>query len=288
MTGVTDRPDLIPYRLGYVVIGVEDVGAAADWWSRYAQLEVSERSDGRIHLRGGTDHHWIVLERSTGRTGVRRLAFELTEGDDLDRYAKRLAEEGVPAERHEGEWTGPALRFLDPNGYAVELFAGMGNVPVPPAVPWVPPRDLLHAVVGVEDLGASVDFWHRVIGLRESDRVIGKTVFLRCGIGWHHVLVLGAGRSAPPFLDHVCFQMRDIDDLMKVRARFLEDKQPLDRDLLRHPTSGSMGFYAKAVPAPTTVEFCIEHAMITDPRHRPRALTPGRWTSNVWLPPVNS
>jgi len=280
--------DLIPYRLGYVVIGVEDVGAAADWWARYAQLEVSERQDDRAHLRGGTDHHWIVLERRTDRTGLRRLAFEVGEPDDLDRYEKRLAEEGVQTERFDGEWTGPTLRFCDPNGYSIELFTGMGNVPVPPTVPWVPPRELLHAVVGVADLEVSFDFWHRVMGLRESDRVIGKTIFLRCGIGWHHALVIGAGRGAPPFLDHICFQMNGIDDLMKVRARFLEDRQELDRDVLRHPTSGSMGFYAKAIPAPTTVEFCIEHAKITDPDYRPRALTPGRWTSNVWLPPLGS
>jgi 2,3-dihydroxy-p-cumate/2,3-dihydroxybenzoate 3,4-dioxygenase len=284
---MTDSP-LIPYRLGYVVIGVEDLEAAAGWWARYAQLEVSERDGGRIHLRGGTDHHWIVLEQAPGATGVRRLAFEVAEPGDLGRYEKRLAEEGVRAEQVAGEWTGPAIRFSDPNGYEVELFTGMGNVPVTPTVPWVPPRDLLHAVVGVADLDASFDFWHRVMGLRESDRVLGKTVFLRCGIGWHHALVLGAGRGKPPFLDHVCFQMGGIDELMKVRARFLEDKQELDRDLLRHPTSGSMGFYAKAVPAPTTVEFCIEHAKITDPAYRPRALTPGRWTSNVWLPPAGS
>ncbi|HEY1701321.1 MAG TPA: VOC family protein [Trebonia sp.] len=280
--------DLIPHRLGYVTIGVEDLGAAEAWWTRYAQLEVSERAEGRVHLRGGTDHHWIVLEQTAERTGVRQLAFEVTEPDDLERYEKLLAAEGVATERSEGEWTGPAIRFCDPNGYAIELFAGMGNVPVTPTVPWVPPRELLHAVVSVADLDKSYDFWHRIMGLRESDRVIGKTIFLRCGINWHHALVIGAGRGNPPFLDHVCFQMNDIDDLMRVRARFIEDKLEFDRDLLRHPTSGSMGFYTKAIPSPTTVEFCIGHARITDPDYRPRALTPGRWTSNVWLPPAGS
>jgi catechol 2,3-dioxygenase-like lactoylglutathione lyase family enzyme len=280
--------DLIPYRLGYVVIGVEDVGAATDWWTRYAHLEVSEREEGRVHLRGGTDHHWIVLEKAEGRTGVRRLAFEVGESDDLQRFAKKLKTEGISTERIMAHWTGPGILLHDPDGYEIELFTGMGNVPVPPTVPWVPPRELLHAVVGVSDLEKSFDFWHRVMGLRESDRVLGKTIFLRCGIGWHHALVLGGGRGKPPHLDHVCFQMRDIDELMKVRARFLEDKQEIDRDLLRHPTSGSMGFYAKAIPSPTTVEFCIEHARITDPDYRPRALTPGRWTSNVWLPPTGS
>ena len=79
----------------------------------------------------------------------------------------------------------------------------------------------------------------------------------------------------------------DIDDLMRVRQNFIEEQEPLARDLLRHPTSGSMGFYGKSIPSPTVVEFCIEHARITDPNHRPRAMTPARWASNVWLPPVD-
>lgn len=278
-------PHLAPYRLGYVVIAVEDLAAATAWWSRYVNLEVSETAEGGIHLRGGTDHHWIVLEQATTRTGVQRMAFEIEHAEDLDAFGRRLADEGVEVEDVPGEWTGPGIRFTDPDGYAIELFAGMGHVPVTPTTPWVPPRELLHAVVAVSDLERSVDFYKRILGMAESDRVIGKTVFLRGKIGWHHALVLGAGRGEPPLLDHVCVQMDTIDDLMRVRARFLEDGQPLARDLLRHPTSDSMGFYAQANPAPTTVEFCIGHARITDPNHRPRALTPGRWTSNIWLPP---
>lgn len=284
---MSSTTDLAPFRLGYVTIGVADVAAATAWWSRYVNLEVSESSDDRVHLRGGTDHHWIVLEKAE-TPGIRKMAFELTAPEDLEVFGKRLADEGVKFEEIPGEWTGPGIRFADPDGYELELFTAMGNVPVPPTTPWVPPKDLLHAVVAVNDLERSIDFYKRVLGMRESDRVIGKTVFLRGAIGWHHALVLGAGRGAPPLLDHVCVQMSDLDDLMKVRARFLEDSQPLDRDLLRHPTSGSMGFYAKADPAPTTVEFCIGHAKITDPDYRPRALTPGRWTSNVWLPPAGS
>src|SRR5690606_26299150 len=82
--------------------------------------------------------------------------------------------------------------------------------------------------------------------------------------------------------------LENIDDLMRVRQNFIEHNQPLDRDLLRHPTSGSMGFYAKAHPEPSTVEFCIEHQKITDPNHRPRAMARARWASNVWLPPVRA
>lgn len=275
---------LIPWRLGYVTIGVPDLDEAVAFWTRFGGLAVSERSGDTVHLRGGTDHHWVVLSR-TDTPGVRRLAFELGAYDDLERYAERLAEEKIEFTRHEGEWSGPSIRCHDPSGYEVELVTGLGHVPMPPSGGWFAPKELLHAVVAVADLDASFDFYHRVLGFRESDRVIGKTIFLRGGIGYHHALVIGAGRGAPPLLDHVCFLMPDLDDLMRARATHLEYGNDLDRDVLRHPTSGSMGFYAKAVPSPTTVEFCVDHMRITDPDYRPRALTPGRWTSNVWLPP---
>jgi catechol 2,3-dioxygenase-like lactoylglutathione lyase family enzyme len=214
------------------------------------------------------------------------MAFEVEKREDLDAFRDRLKEEGVDVTEHVGEWTGDALRFTDPNGYEVELFDAMGNVGIEPTRPWVNPSALLHTVVGVSDLDESFDFWTRVLGFRESDRVLGRTVFLRTGNGFHHALVIGVGRGEPPFLDHVAFHCRDIDDLMRIRQLFVERDMPMGRDVLRHPTSGSMGFYAKGIPGPDSVEFCIEHARITDPGYRPRTMAPGRWTSNVWVPPA--
>ena len=282
---------LIPWRLGYVALDVDDLSAAVRWWTKFGQLEVSEQSANSVSLRGGTDHHWLMLHRTEGTPGVRRMAFEVRDRGDLDAYRDRLKNEGVAVTDHPGDRTGDAIRFSDPDGYSIELFADMGNIGIEPTTPWINPTELLHAVVAVSDLNASVDFYGRVLGLLESDQVLGKTVFLRAGNGFHHALVLAVGRGAPPLLDHVALHLRDVDDLMRVRQNLIEnaDGEPFDRDLLRHPTSGSMGFYAKGPGGvPLSVEFCIEHGKITDPDHRPRAMAPGRWTSNVWRPPVDA
>ncbi|MFC7493007.1 MULTISPECIES: VOC family protein [unclassified Nocardioides] len=283
----TTDENLIPWRLGYVALNVPDLDEAVEAWTRLGMLEVSETSEGTVHLRGGTDHHWVVLHESDGEPGLRRMAFEVQRREHLDAYRERLKNEGIQVTDHDGEWTGNAIRFQDPNGYEVELFDALGNVGITPTRPWVPPTQLLHAVVAVHDIEESFDFYGRVLGLLESDRVLGKTIFLRAANQFHHSLVLGGGRGTPPFLDHVAFHFADIDDLMRVRQNFLAREIPLDRDLLRHPTSGSMGFYAKGLPGPSTVEFCIDHAKITDPDYRPRSMAPGRWTSNVWVPPVD-
>lgn len=288
MTNAVDSNDeLIPWRVGYVALDVADLEEATKAWTTLAMLEVSERSDDVVHLRGGTDHHWVVLHKSAGTPGIRKLAFEVQKRPDLDAYRHRLKTEGIDVTDHAGEWTGDAIRFQDPNGYEIELFDAMGNTGIAPTKPWINPTNLLHAVVAVFDLEKSFDFYSRVLGLLESDRVLGKTVFLRAANQFHHSLVLGAGRGEPPLLDHVALLMDSIDDLMRVRQNFLERKVPFSRDLLRHPTSGSMGFYANGLPGPSTVEFCIDHGKITDPNHRPRSMAPGRWTSNVWLPPVD-
>lgn len=278
---------LIPWRLGYVALDVPDLDEAVKAWTTLGMLEVSETSEDTVHLRGGTDHHWIVLHKTDGEPGLRRMAFEVQRREDLAAYREKLKAEGIEVTDHDGEWTGDAIRFQDPNGYEVELFDALGNVGVLPTTPWIPPAALLHAVVAVANLDESFDFYTRVLGLLESDRVLGKTVFLRTANQYHHALVLGFGRGEPPFLDHVAFHFEDIDDLMRVRQNFLSREVPLDRDLLRHPTSGSMGFYAKGLPGPSTVEFCMDHIKITDPDYRPRSMAPGRWTSNVWVPPAD-
>ncbi|ALL79252.1 hypothetical protein AD006_28375 (plasmid) [Pseudonocardia sp. EC080610-09] len=290
MTDTAQR-HLVPWRLGYVALDVADLSAAARWWTRFGQLEIADQTDDTIYLRGGTDHHWLILHRATGTPGVRRMAFEVHTRSDLETYRDRLKNEGVEIAEHPGDRTGDAIRFADPDGYEIELFADMGNVGVEPTAPWINPTELLHAVVAVSDLDASVDFYGRVLGLLESDRVLGRTVFLRAGNGFHHALVLGFGRGAPPLLDHVALHLNDVDDLMRVRQNLIEntDGEPFDRDMLRHPTSGSMGFYAAGPgEVPLSVEFCIDHGKITDPDHRPRAMAPGRWTSNVWRPPVDT
>lgn len=284
MTLATD--DLLPWGLGYVVLDVEDLDQAVRWWTVFAMLEENGRTEDTVYLRGGTAHHWIVLRRTTGKPGIGRMAFELKEPGDLDRYRALLDAEGVPFTEHEGDFTGDAIRFQDPNGYEVELFTRMGDMGVPVTKPWIKPVTMLHAVVAVADLDKSYDFYHRMLGFRESDRVIGKTIFLRGSNNYHHSLVIGAGRGEPPLLDHIAFLYDNIDDLMRVRQNYLEEGQPIARDVLRHPTSGSMGFYGAAEPAPLMVEYCIDHARITDPDYRPRQLPVGRWTSNVWLPPV--
>lgn len=286
ITEPTASTELQPWRLGYVTLEVEDLDAATEWWTTYAMLELSKRTDHAVYLRGGTDHHWIVLRHDGVTPGVRRIAFEVEKRTDLDAFRDHLKGEGVQVTDHAGDFTGDALRFADPDGYEIELFAGMGNMGILPTKPWINPADLLHAVVAVSDLDRSFDFYSRVLGFQESDRVMDKTVFLRAGNQFHHALVIGAGRGAPPLLDHVAMHFADIDDLMRVRQNFIERDEPFDRDLLRHPTSGSMGFYGKAHPAPSTVEFCIDHMKITDPDHRPRTMAKSRWASNVWRPPV--
>lgn len=284
-TNTTDT--LIPWRLGYVALDVPDLDEATRAWTTLGMLEVSERSEDTVHLRGGTDHHWIVLHKTDGAPGLRRIAFEVQRREDLAVYRDRLKAEGIQVTDHEGSWTGDAIRCTDPNGYEVELFDAMGNVGITPTRPWVNPSHLLHAVVGVANLDQSFDFYTRVLGLLESDRVLGRTVFLRTGNQYHHALVIGVGRGEPPFLDHVALHCEDIDDLMRIRQNFIERGVPFGRDLLRHPTSGSMGFYAAGLPGPSTVEFCIDHGKITDPDYRPRTMAPGRWTSNVWVPPAD-
>ncbi|MDN5895588.1 MAG: VOC family protein [Nocardioides sp.] len=285
MTNADEK--LTPWRLGYVALNVPDLEEAVKAWTTLGMLEVSETSQDTVHLRGGTDHHWLVLHKSDGKPGMRRMAFEVQRREDLAAYRELLKAEGIQVTDHEGEWTGEAIRFQDPNGYEVELFDAMGNIGITPTKPWINPAELLHAVVAVADLDASFDFYTRVIGLLESDRVLGKTVFLRTANQFHHSLVLGCGRGEPPLLDHVALHFNDIDELMRGRQNFIARDIPLDRDLLRHPTSGSMGFYGKGLPGPSTVEFCIDHDKITDPDHRPRSMAPGRWTSNVWVPPVD-
>ena len=55
---------LCPMRLGYVHLKVKNLDASLAFWTGAVPLEVSARQGAKVYLRGGLQHHWIVLEES--------------------------------------------------------------------------------------------------------------------------------------------------------------------------------------------------------------------------------
>lgn len=269
-------------RLGYVAMRVEDVERSVDFWTQVVQLEVSDRQDGRVYLRGGMQHHWIVLEPADGAPGLARLGVEAASRDELDAMERRLVDAGVEVESGDGYADGYVdrfVRFNDPAGNPIELYHDMVTMAVPPKPVNVDLWDVQHVVLGQTDVKAAEEFYADFLGMRVSDRMGRRVTFMHFRNGWHHGIGLGAtGRAG---LNHICFQPPDLDNTMRARARVMHAKIPITRDLLKHGPSGSVGFYCQGPD--TVVEFSFGARRFgEDEAFKPRLLPTNRETGDVY------
>lgn len=285
MSAQTDRPQVLrPWRFGYVVVQVPDVEATIGLLTRYFQVEPDVLPDGRRCVRGATDSHWVVLEEGP-RKHLVRLAFEVADRADLDAFAKRLSDRGVPtavgSDRAAG--IGDYVRFDDPDGNPIELYHSMTQMPLPAPRRSIQATNLLHTVLLVPDVPASFAFYSELLGFRASDWVEDSAVFMHIANGFHHSLAL-IRSSDDHGLDHICFLMNSLDDVMRLRARSMTDGIDARADVKRHAPSGSVSYYITDSTSGLVLEACWDHLRIQDSDHHQARVLPKRpETGNVWL-----
>ncbi|ANX02961.1 VOC family protein [Immundisolibacter cernigliae] len=274
---------LCPTRLGYVHLRVKNLDESLAFWTRAVPLEVSARLGGRVYLRGGLQHHWIVLEQSAD-PGLERVALEVETRAELDAFEARLKALGVAFEAGDGldtERVDRYLRFADPAGNPLELYCDMVAMPTPPTPRAVQLLDIQHVVLAAGDPSRATAFYRDVLGMRESDWVERDVCFLHMKNGWHHGIGVGGFGGAASGLNHVCFQPPGLDDVMRARATVRKLGYPITMDLLRHAPSTSVGFYFAGPDTVAEMSFGARH-FTEDAPPRPRLLARGLDTIDVW------
>jgi len=274
---------LCPQRLGYVHLRVKNLDESLAFWTRAVPLEVSARLGERVYLRGGMQHHWIVLEQAAD-PGLERVALEVESRSELDAFEARLGALGVAVQAGDGLETDRVeryLRFADPAGNPLELYCDMVTMPTPPTQRTVQLLDIQHVVLGASDVRASAAFYRDVVGLRESDWVERDVCFLHMKNGWHHGIGVGGLGGSGSGLNHVCFQPPGLDDVMRARAIVRKLGYPITMDLLRHAPSTSVGFYFAGPDTVAEMSFGARQ-FAEDAPPKPRVLARGLDTLDMW------
>jgi catechol 2,3-dioxygenase-like lactoylglutathione lyase family enzyme len=204
-------------------------------------LVTSERSDTALYSRG-TDSEPFIHVAELGDPGYRGVAFDASSAEDLAAAAQM---EGASAiEDLGGPGGGKRVRFVDPDGFPVEVVHGrdaLEPLPVrstgphnrgaertrlgePLRFPHGPAqvKRIGHAVVRVSDFRRSEAWYKSRFGFVSSDEVyLGEpdqviTAFMRCDRGseyvdHHSFLCVGVGEVG---FEHAAFEVEDYDDVM--------------------------------------------------------------------------
>jgi 2,3-dihydroxy-p-cumate/2,3-dihydroxybenzoate 3,4-dioxygenase len=277
-------------RLGYVTLEVADLDVAIDFYARVVRLEVTERRPGVAFMSGGSDHHWLRLEEG-GQPRVLRISYQATSADAYQAILEDLQARGIAytegddfAADRVDRW----VRFRDPAGIEWEVFTQLAELAVPIASNGILLDKMLHTLWVVPNFDEETRFCREVLGFNVSDRVENSIEFLRCANGYHHSLGFARGPDglATPTFSHFCILVDSLDDVMRYRHNAVDLGLELEQDLLRHPTSGSIGVYVTEPWLGFSIEFSIDHAVIDDAMHTPRRLALGPAALDVWQEPL--
>ncbi len=243
-----------------VDIGVGDVATCLDFFTQVWQLEPVTERDGVHYLRGTSGYHHIVSLRALGRPCLLRVVFGTQDRHSVDALHARAVEAGlIVSPPEELDWPGGGYGFglRDPEGRNYAVVCDVADHAAQPAQPDRPTK-LSHVNLNAGLHEASADVL-RLLGFRVSD-ITQKMKFLRCN-GDHHSMVLGF--SGGPTLNHLAFEMPELDSVMRGVGRLRDHGYPVEWGPGRHgPGNNAFAYFAG--PEELPLEYTCEMDQIDD------------------------
>jgi catechol-2,3-dioxygenase len=254
-------------KLAHVGLNAVDLSKQAEFYNDKWGLEPIDEFGRELFFRAEGPAHHVLTLHETGDPGLHHVALEVASPDEIDRAFDELSAAGInvvtpPAQELE-PGVAKALRFTDPDGFLVELVAGVDRVRDPYGQRDVKPQDLNHVVLGVADPDRTEAFYRDQLGFKLSDRFVGGLSFWACNAN-HHSLAFGQARDGKPSFHHAAFDMKDWEQWIKAVFYAGERGVPRVWGPGRHLFGNNLFSYYKD-PEGNTIEYTAEVEQLTDP-----------------------
>jgi extradiol dioxygenase len=254
-------------NLGYLGVTVPDVEAWMKFGREILGAQMSTSDDGATGYMKVDERVWRVAFHQGERGNLAYLGFEVQGPAELRRAQQVLKAHQVDAELVGGDRAAERrvaelLRLRDPAGNVVEIFYGQHNdytfhSPLGVSRFVTGSQGLGHAVLGVGDIDAALDFYLNVFGFKVSDLAVqgkARTVFLRCGPREHTLAMFEVDPAKAPRLHHFMLEAGELDDVGMAYDRIFDNDVPLALTLGRHTNDSMVSFYCKS-PAGFQIEY---------------------------------
>ena len=236
----------------------------------------------------GSPEQFIYRIRKADEKRLDLVAFGAEDPAAVDALAADLASDGVRFASEPGKLQTPGggygFRFFDPEGRTIEVSSDVAERPYRQLDPRESiPVAINHVVLTSKDRQATQAFYADKLGFEMSDW-IPFMGFFRCNTN-HHSLAISDGDVVT--LNHVAFEVRGLDEMMRGAGRVLKDgRAKVMMGPGRH-SAGDNTFYYFFDPEGNVSEYTAEVEQILDdnawtPREHPpidmwgTAAMPGR------------
>jgi len=195
-------------RLRSVELELPDVNQAADFLSGVWGLVAAGKSKETQFFRGSGTHPYILSITKSSTPAVSAITFSGS--------ADEVGKLGRPNTSYDMPGGGKGLEIRGPEAQNYRFI--VESSPVAALSDKDKPIQLTHAVLNSADQEASERFAVEKLGFIVSDRTAHMR-FLRCNRKHHCVAY---AKSALPSLNHIAFEMKDVDAVMRGIARMRE------------------------------------------------------------------
>jgi catechol 2,3-dioxygenase-like lactoylglutathione lyase family enzyme len=257
-------------------LGVTDLDAAVDFYTHVWGLEIVSRAPDLVYLTAaGSSSPWELRLRTSESDRLDVLTYATSDAGALTAIVTTAEQHGWPIIAPPGPTAEPgggvAARVLDPDGRTIEFVAEASSrtsARAPSAGESVPSR-LSHVVVNSPDPQRLARSYDEVLGLRVSDYLEDKMIFMRATAA-HHTCAIAVAPHVS--VNHVAFEVIGVDEFMRATGRLLRSGHELLWGPGRHgPGNNTFAYFHD--PNGFIAEFTTGLELITDA---------DRWEPRVW------
>jgi len=263
-------------HLRYVGVAVPNFEETVDFYGGIWGLKrVEGDKDIAFFAAEASPEQYVYRIRRAEEKRLDLIGFGCEDEESVDALALDLGRSGVKLASEPANLQTPGggygFRFFDPDGRVVEVSTGVAaretrEIDEREAIPVA----LNHVVVASTDRRRSETFYQDLLGFKLSDW-IPFMGFFRCNAN-HHSLAISDGQATT--LNHVAFEVKSIDSMMRGAGRVLKDSRA--RVMMgpgRH-SAGDNTFYYFFDPEGNVSEYTAEVEQIIDddawtPREHP-------------------
>jgi catechol 2,3-dioxygenase len=237
---MSDEPKV--NKIQSVALGVRDLRASERFYERIWGLRRVDASAGKAYFgAAGEDHHVVSLTEMT-HPGLLEVRFGAPTRASVQALFDRAVSLGAeilraPTELPRDEGGGFGFSLKSPDGQALVILSdgsGRSSTPAEDA-----PSKLSHVVFNSCDIDRMTNFFLDVLGFRLSDET-EPMKFIRCAAD-HHSVALAKGSG--PSVNHIAFEMPDIDALMSGVGRLRKEGYTLEWGVGRHGPGNNIFSY---------------------------------------------
>lgn len=231
-------------RLRAVELKVVDVPKAAEFLEQTWGLADAGKHGGRRYFRGTADHPYIFSLTEASAPGLEAITFAGSAGEISRLAGKKIAAFDAPG-------GGSGVEIEGPEGQRYRFVTDTKTAEKP--VDRNRPIELSHVVLNTGDWQKSERFAVEVLGFRVSDRTRMMS-FVRCNPKHHAIAYVNSDISS---LNHIAFEMRDLDAVMNGIGRMREAGYPCSWGPGRHgPGNNVFGYFV--APFGPVIEYTAE------------------------------